>query len=205
MDDEKALIGRVLAGEQEAFAILVEQYQKQVYNLCLRMVSNPSDAEDLAQEAFVKAWKGLRFYKFEASFSTWLYRLTSNVCIDFLRRQKRRAAFSLTSADEDDWAELDLLDPQPGPEELAIHREDQRAVAKAMAQLDEEHRLVLTLRVVEELSYDQICDVLGLKAGTVKSRLARARNRLRNILLQNGNSFGNISSKETERGRNHDL
>lgn len=205
MNEEKALIGRILSGDQEAFAILVEQHQKQVYNLCLRMVSNPTDAEDLAQEAFVKAWKGLRFYKFESSFSTWLYRLTSNVCIDFLRRQKRRTALSLTSSEADDAMELDLPDPRPGPEELVIHREDQNTVANAMAQLDEEHRLVLTLRVIEALSYEQISEVLGIKAGTVKSRLARARNRLRNILLQNGNSFGNISSKETERGRNHDL
>ena len=205
MNEEKALIERILSGDQEAFAILVEQHQKQVYNLCLRMVSNSADAEDLAQEAFVKAWKGLRFYKFESSFSTWLYRLTSNVCIDFLRRQKRRTAVSLTSPEEADSTEFDVTDLQPGPEELAIHRDDQRAVSKAMSQLDEEHRLVLTLRVVEELSYEQIADVLGVKTGTVKSRLARARNRLRNILVQNGNNFGNISSKETERGRNHDL
>ena len=204
MNEEKALIGRILSGDQDAFATLVEQHQKAVYNLCLRMVSNPADAEDLAQEAFVKAWKGLRFYKFESSFSTWLYRLTSNVCIDFLRRQKRRTAFSLTLS-EDDLIEMELPDPQPGPDDLALHRDDQRAVANAMAQLDEEHRLVLTLRVVEELSYDQISEVLGVKTGTVKSRLARARNRLRNILLQNGNNFGNISSKETERWRNHDL
>ena len=100
MTDEKVLIRQVLAGDQEAFAQLVTAYETQVYNLCLRMSGNPEDARDLAQEAFLKAWRGLQFYKFESSFSTWLYRLTSNVCIDFLRRQKRRPAVSLTVVED---------------------------------------------------------------------------------------------------------
>lgn len=202
MTDEKILIGQILSGDQDAFAQLVQQYQKPVYNLCLRMVSNPTDAEDLAQEAFVKAWRGLRFYKHEAAFSTWLYRLTANVCIDFLRKQKRKNTVSLT---EEDAQELEVPDAEPMPEEQLLHREKQQAVSAAMVQLDEDYRLVMTLRVVEELSYEQIAEVLDIKVGTVKSRLARARERLRKILLQNGNIFGNISSKESERGRNHEV
>ena len=205
MTDEKALIRQIQAGDQEAFAQLVQTYQKPVYNLCLRMVSNPSDAEDLAQEAFLKAWRGLSFYKFESSFSTWLYRLTSNVCIDFLRQQKRKNTVSLTVMEEEENRELEIYDPAPVPEEKAIDSENRRAVAAAMAQLEEEYRLVLSLRVVEELSYEQIADVLDLKVGTVKSRLARARDKLRKLLLQNGNIFGNISSKETERGRDREM
>lgn len=190
--DEKALIGQILAGDQEAFAQLVQAYQKSVYNLCLRMVSNPTEAEDLAQEAFVKAWRGLRFYKHEAAFSTWLYRLTSNVCIDFLRKQKRQNTVSLTM--EEDAPELEARDTVPGPEEQILHKENRQALAAAMEQLEEEYRLALTLRVVDELSYEQIADVLDIKVGTVKSRIARARERLRKILLANGNIFGNISS-----------
>lgn len=185
---ETEVIRRVLSGDQEAFAELVTQYEKQVYNLCLRMVSDPEDARDLAQEAFLKAWRGLRFYKFESSFSTWLYRLTSNVCIDFLRQKKRRTALSLTVTDEaGEEAELEVPDDAPMPEEQVLHREDRRAVAQAMAALEEEYRLVLTLRVVEDLPYEQIAEVLDLKVGTVKSRISRARAQLKKILQENGN------------------
>lgn len=199
--DEKALIGQILAGDQDAFARLVQAYQKPVYNLCLRMVSNPTDAEDLAQEAFVKAWRGLRFYKHEAAFSTWLYRLTSNVCIDFLRRQKKTVSLTV----EEDAPELEVPDAAPLPEEQVLNKEKQQAVAAAMAQLEEEYRLALTLRVVEDLTYEQIAEVLDIKVGTVKSRIARARERMRKMLLENGNIFGDISSKNTERRRDHEV
>ena len=205
MTDDKTLIQQVLEGNQDAFALLVERYQKQVYNLCLRMMNHPTDAEDLAQEAFVKAWRGLRFYKFESSFSTWLYRLTTNVCIDHLRQQKRKNAASLTVSEEDDGRELEVPDVAPGPEEQAIQAENRQAVADAMVLLEEEYRLALTLRVVDELSYEQISEVLDIKVGTVKSRIARARERLRKILLQNGNNFGNFSSNPTERGRDREM
>lgn len=199
--DEKALIGQILAGDQEAFAQLVQAYQKPVYNLCLRMVSNPTNAEDLAQEAFVKAWRGLRFYKHEAAFSTWLYRLTSNVCIDFLRKQKKTVSLTM----EEDAPELEVPDAAPLPEEQVLNREKQQAVSEAMAQLEEEYRLALTLRVVDDLTYEQIAEVLDIKVGTVKSRIARARERLRKNLLENGNIFGNISSNQTGRRRDHEM
>ena len=200
MTEDKILIQRVLDGDTEAFAGLVTRYDKQVYGLCFRMVNNPEDARDLAQEAFLKAWRGLQFYKSESSFSTWLYRLTSNVCIDFLRQQKRRPSVSLTVGEEDEAAELDIPDSEPTPEEQAIHREDRDAVSAAMGQLDDEARLILTLRVVEELPYEQIAQTLDLKVGTVKSRIARARIQLRKILLQNGNNLGAGTSKQAEGG-----
>ena len=87
MTNEMALIRRVQRGDQTAFAELLEAYEKPVYNLCLRMTGNPEDAADMTQEAFLKVWRGIEQYKFESSFSTWVYRLTSNVCIDFLRGQ----------------------------------------------------------------------------------------------------------------------
>ena len=203
MSEEKALIQRVLDGDHEAFAGLVTIHEKQVYNLCLRMTGDPEDAMDLSQEAFLKAWRGLRFYKFESAFSTWLYRLTSNVCIDHLRRQKRRPSVSLTVGDEEE--ELDVPDTEPLPEEQVLQNETQSAVAAAMNQLEEEFRLILTLRVVEERSYEEIADILDLKVGTVKSRIARARIKLKKILLQNGNNFQQNPSNHTERGMRREL
>jgi len=203
MSEEKILIQRVLDGDHEAFAGLVTIHEKQVYNLCLRMTGDPEDAMDLSQEAFLKAWRGLRFYKFESAFSTWLYRLTSNVCIDHLRRQKRRPSVSLTVGDEEE--ELDVPDTEPLPEEQVLQNEKQSAVAAAMNQLEEEFRLILTLRVVEERSYEEIADILDLKVGTVKSRIARARIKLKKILLQNGNNFQQNPSNHTERGMRREL
>jgi len=200
MTEEQAVIRRVREGDQEAFAQLVTAHEKQVYNLCLRMVTNPEDAQDLAQEAFLKAWRGLAFYKGDSSFATWLYRLTSNVCIDFLRRQKRRPTVSLTVDDEaEDW-ELSVPDTALLPEQQVEQKELQRDIAAAMDQLGEEFRMILTLRIMQELSYEQIAEVMDLKVGTVKSRLARARIKLKNILLQSGNKRMADASNPTERG-----
>ena len=101
MTDEQVLIRQVQDGDHEAFAELVKRHETNVFNLCLRMSGNREDAMDLSQEAFLKAWRGIRFYKAESAFSTWLYRLTSNVCIDFLRKQKRRPTVSLTMEEDD--------------------------------------------------------------------------------------------------------
>lgn len=201
MTDEKVLIRKVLDGDQEAFAELVALHEKQVYNLCLRMTGHPEDARDLAQEAFLKAWRGLRFYKFESSFSTWLYRLTSNVCIDFLRQQKRRGTGSLVVSDEEgEETELEVPDPEPLPEQQVIQQENQRIVAAAMDELEEEFRLALTLRVVDELSYEEIGEILDLKPGTVKSRIARARIKLKKILTERGNLSNSDSSNQKRKG-----
>ncbi len=193
MTREQELIVRVKQGDIQAFEPLIEAYEKQIYHLCLRMTGNPEDARDLTQESFLKAWQKLGQYHVESAFSTWLYRLSSNLCIDFLRQQKRRTVFSLTT-EEDTGEELEVASVDPSPEEIVLQMDDRRAVADAMKELDEDHRLILTLRVVDDMPYEQIAQVLGVKEGTVKSRLARARTKLRRILLQNGNYFGSASS-----------
>ena len=199
MTDEANVIQQVLAGDHDAFAALVEAYEDRVYSLCLRMCGCPEDAKDLAQEALVKAWRGLRFYRQEAAFSTWLYRLTSNVCIDYLRQKKRRAAAVSLTADEDGQTRPEIPDPTPTPEEQTLQRAAGQAVADAMALLDDDFRLILILRVVEERSYDEIAGIMDLKVGTVKSRLARAREKLKKILLQSGNGFFGENVKENRK------
>ena len=196
---EEQLIRRAQQGDNGAFEELLLLHQKKVYNLCLRMSANPDDALDLSQEAFLRAWRSLGQYQFEASFSTWLFRLTSNICIDFLRRKKRRQETSLTESydDSDEGAELSVPDAQPGPEQQAITNETKIELARAMEQLSPEHREILQLRVIEDLQYEQIADILGVRVGTVKSRLARARLALRKI-LKAGNYFESASSEPVE-------
>ena len=196
---EEQLIRRAQQGDNGAFEELLLLHQKKVYNLCLRMSANPDDALDLSQEAFLRAWRSLGQYQFEASFSTWLFRLTSNICIDFLRRKKRRQETSLTESYDgsDEGAELSVPDVQPGPEQQAMTNETKIELARAMEQLSPEHREILQLRVVEDLQYEQIADILGVRVGTVKSRLARARLALRKI-LKTENYFDSASSEPVE-------
>ncbi len=194
--EQKALIGRIVAGETELFETLVREHQGRVYGLALRMVSEPMDAEDCAQEAFLKAFRSLAGFRFESSFSSWLYRLTSNVCLDFLRARRRRAETSLTADDDDgDELALPIPDPADGPEALAEKAELRGQVRSALAKLPDDSRQVLLLRELCGLSYDEIADETGLELGTVKSRIFRARRRLADILRADGN-FSALHSSE---------
>ena len=185
---EEALVRRAASGDDSAFEQLLLAHQKQVYNLCLRLSGSAEDAFDLSQEAFIKAWRALAQYQFEAEFSTWLYRLTRNVCIDHLRRRKRQSTVPLETEQDGE-----LPDSAPGPEEQMLHEEKQRILAEAMQALPEDQREILVLRVVNDLSYDRIAEILDLQLGTVKSRLARARLQLKKILA-NGNHANLFSS-----------
>lgn len=193
--EDRDIIERVLGGDNDAFSLLVEKYQTKVYNLALRMSGNEDDAFDLAQDSFVRAWRNLGSFQFESSFSTWLFRLTSNICLDFLRAKKRRAAVSLTVTDEED-EESQLAVPDPGktPEEAVIAAEDRALLTRALNELPADQRQILTLRAIDDLSYAEIAEILHLQEGTVKSRLSRARTALRNKLLQIGNKSVSTSS-----------
>ena len=193
---EQELIQAARSGDQKAFAALVEANQAMVYSLAYRMTGNSEDAADLAQEAFLNAWRGLARFQGQASFSTWLYRLTSNACIDFLRREKRRATLSLTlEPEEEESREAEVADERWSPEALLDRQESRQAVRQALTQLSDEHREVLLLRELEGLSYREIAQALDLEEGTVKSRIARARLALRDFLLQSGNFFPPPASK----------
>lgn len=196
--EDRELIAKAQKGDDSAFEAMVLKYQQRVYNLCLRMTCNEEDAYDLSQEAFLKAWRGLETFQFESAFSTWLYRLTSNACLDFLRAQKRRPTVSLTAEDDDgENVQLDIADPAPNPEQAALAAEDREMLKTALDSLDDEAREIITLRVIDDLSYDQIADVLGVKEGTVKSRLSRAREKLKKKLLQIGNNPKKPASEKT--------
>ena len=206
MMDEKAIIERVLAGENDEFGKLVETYQDRVYNLALRMCGNRDDAFDLAQESFFRAWRGMSGFQFESAFSTWLFRLTTNVCLDFLRAKKRRPTVSLTTADDsDEETQLELPDLSQNPEALLLAAEDRARLTRAMNELPVEYRQILTMRAINDMSYAEIGEVLNLREGTVKSRLSRARLALRNNLLQIGNKSESKASILTKGGMRNDL
>lgn len=182
MMDELRAIALAKRGDADAFAQLVQTYETSVYRLALRMCGNAHDAEEVAQEAFVAAWKGLPSFRGESKFSSWLYQLTSNAAIDFLRREKRhRAAVPLEE-------ELDLA-AEGTPQQAAEEAELRGTLQQALNALTPEHRQIFLLRQMRQLSYEEIGQMLGLESGTVKSRLSRAKKQLRQILTQQGNLF----------------
>ena len=182
-------------GDIDAFETLLGLYQNKVYGLALRMCGSEEDAWDVAQEAFLAAWRALPGFRGESGFSTWLYRLTANAAIDCLRREKkRRGELSIEGGE----LPLSLPDADPSPQEAAEGGELRAAVNAALARLTDQHRTVLILRELQELSYEEIAGALGLDLGTVKSRISRARKALRKILLEDGNLSGYLPSKDTE-------
>ena len=188
---EQELVRAAAGGDTEAFERLVETYENKIYTLALRMSGSPDDAGDIAQEAFLAAWRGLPAFRGEAGFATWLYRLASNATIDYLRRQrKQRGELSL----DDEELGLDAVDAGPGPQDAAEGEEVRSAVAAGLGALSEGHRQVLVLRELQGLSYEEIAAVLAVDLGTVKSGISRARSALRKILLENGNLSGYLPS-----------
>ena len=197
---ERELVEKAKKGDQDAFEQLVVDNQNRVYSLTLRLAGDREEAADLAQEAFVKAWQNLSSFQGESSFSTWLYRLTANLCIDWLRKKKRREGVepSVSLSGEDGaWAEP--ADWEGDPQVQLERSERGRALARGLARLPQWQRRVLVLRELSGLSYQEISQTLNIDLGTVKSRIARARLNLRKILLEDGNFFEGGPSKPVKR------
>ena len=196
---EPELVARAKHGDQAAFEQLVRDNEKRIYNLTLRMVGNPEDALDLSQEAFLNAWKGLGSFKGDSAFSTWLYRLASNACLDFLRSRKRRQATtgSLLSLDDEE-APPPPADDSARPDLQLERKERTQALHRALDSLPVHHRQVIVMRELSGLSYQEISEALELDLGTVKSRLTRARLALKKILSEDGNFFTSSPSISTE-------
>jgi RNA polymerase sigma-70 factor (ECF subfamily) len=175
LENEPAFIQAARRGDLEAFNALVLHYQDGVYALAYRILGEPAAAADVAQEAFITAYRHLRDYR-GGSFRAWVFRIATNACYDELRRRKRRPA---TLFDDMPGAEADDGPPlpadSPSPEQAAQQAELRRAIERCIQALQADQRLVLVLSDIEGLSYQEIADSAGLNLGTVKSRLSRAR------------------------------
>lgn len=195
-EQELAIILRVQHGDVDAFEMLMTAYEKNVFNVALQMTGNREDAQDLTQEAFLKAYNSLSSFRGDSKFSSWLYRIVSNLCLDFKRRQSRRPSSSLTvEDDEGESTVLDIADESQSPEALLERKLTREAVRRGLAALPEEQRQILLLREIQGMSYEEIGDAMGLEAGTVKSRIFRARKKLCAFLLKDGNIPDSIASR----------
>ncbi len=200
-EEEARCIRRVLSGDTNAFEALVSEYETNAYRLALRTLGSAEDAEDVTQEAFLKAYRSLESFRLDSSFSVWLYRIVSNLCLDLLRRRQRRPESSLSvEDDEGEESELEVPDESLSPEKLLEQKLTREAVQRGLAALPDDYRQILLLRELEGLSYEEIGAALSLEAGTVKSRIFRARKKLCAFLLRDGNLPDSIASKYTEGG-----
>lgn len=182
---EQDLIVRCQKGDTAAFEQLIHKYEKQVINTAYKMFGNPEDAYDMAQEVFLKVYRQLETFHMQSSFSTWLYRITANVCLDELRKRKRRInPVSLTVEDDEQLSELPVSDDSASPETIAQKHELSRVIQQAISELDDVYRIVITLREIDGLDYQAISEVLGISLGTTKSRISRARRQLKEKLMQ---------------------
>jgi len=187
LDEEKKVIKRVLDGDRNAFEELVMANQKNVYNLALKMTGNEEDALDVSQDAFFKAYQQLGGFRGDSRFSVWLYRLTYNLCIDFLRKKPRAKVIPITYEDDDgDDRNLEIPDVRNLPEDKVLRGEVRKTIATSITELAPRYREILVMREIVDMSYDDMAKTLNVNVGTVKSRLARARMKLADILLEKG-------------------
>ena len=179
---------RVLAGDRDAFAVLVERHGSRIHAAILRMVGDPEAANDLAQETFLKAFSALASFRKGAAFSTWLYAIALNQVRTEYRRRKSMKGQAMLSLDAaagtgDGPGPAEPAGPGPGPLDEATRREEASILHRALARLDEEYREAVVLRDLEGLSYEEIAEATGTPVGTVRSRIHRGRAALRETLV----------------------
>lgn len=181
---ETLLIEKAKNGDIEAFEELIKQSEKIVYNIAYRMLNNCEDVKDISQEVFIKVYKNLKNFDEKSAFSTWIYRIAVNTCIDEMRKRKGKQTISIEEeVQQEDGAVKKQIPVQiETPEENYIKKERKEELLSAVEELSQTHKTVLTLRDLEGFSYAEIAEITETSVGTVKSRLSRAREQLKNIL-----------------------
>ena len=179
-ETDEQLVRKSQQDDERAFGELVSRYESKVYSLALKMVRNPEDAEDVLQDTFLRAYRGIKSFKGNSTFSTWIYRITANSALMRLRK-RQLPTVSIDDADERE-APINIADWAPGPVEQMLNQETQTAMTEAIDALPPEFRQVFVLRDIEELSNAEVAEILDLSVAAVKSRLHRARLKVRNRL-----------------------
>ena len=175
---EREIVLRCQKGDADAMGTLIIQYQHWVYNIAYGMLGHHQDAEDVAQDAFLSAWENIGKFQFRSRFSTWLYRIVKNKCLNHIDQYQRRKTDPTEIDDSQPWVPLDTVTP----EEEALRTEEKNIVHAALAKLKDSHREILVLRELRDLSYEEISEILGCTLGRVKSRLHEARKALKEEL-----------------------
>lgn len=183
-DNEVRLIKKCAKGDIDAFEELIGKYEKKAYNIAFKILKDPDDAMDISQEAFIKVFKSIKKFKFQSSFSTWLYRIVTNTCMDFLRKNKVMV-YSLDNPIQSDNGEIhrEIEDKRNTTEDLFEKKMTKELVHKSIDKLDDIHKIVIILRDIEGFSYQEISEILDCTMGTVKSRINRARSTLKDIII----------------------
>jgi RNA polymerase sigma-70 factor (ECF subfamily) len=176
-EEEAALIGRARDGDKEAYGMLVRRYQEVVFRTAYLITTDAGEAEDAAQEAFVKGYRALARFRLDAPFRPWIVRIAANEARN--RRRSARRRMELRPSDTSATPVAEPVDPDPGPEQTMLQRERQAALLAAIGELGEDDRTVIAYRYFFQLSEAEMADALGVARGTVKSRLSRALERLR--------------------------
>lgn len=188
VDNGLKVIRSAIKGDHQAFEQIVYTYEKKVYNIAYQMFGNSHDASDASQEVFIKIYQKLNQFKFDSAFSTWLHRISVNTCIDLYRKKKRqnKDSFSIDKdiATEESSVSFELVDSGQTPEEQILQNEQVSEVREAIQELKEEQKTIIILRDIQGFSYEEIADILDCNIGTVKSRIARGRKSLKEIILK---------------------
>lgn len=181
--DDASIVARCLEGDQRAFQELLKRYRRSVYSLTYRMVGHREEARDLAQEVFIRAFRSLHRYDASRPFSSWIFKIASNLCIDYYRK-KRLPTVSIndTFEGEDDRPRVELVDAGPTPDEILASRSEKDRLDVLLQSLPPRYRVVVVLRHKEDMSYEEIAEELDVPIGTVKARLHRAHRLLRTKL-----------------------
>jgi len=196
---DRRLVERAAAGDREAYRRLVEKYQQRAFAIAYEVVRSREDAEDIVQESFVKAYLSLAEFRNQAAFYTWLYRIVYNMAIDWKRRVQRRGGDPVEYNEFAGHGEVEESGRFDGPHALLERKERSRRIGGVLAELSDEHRVAITLREIEGLSYDEIARVTGVSKGTVMSRLHYARKKLQRALQDlapEGRGAGEVTSSE---------
>lgn len=185
--NDLALVEQAKKGDERAFAGLMNRYRDSIYFMLLKMVNNPFDAEDLTIEAFGKAFRNIESYTPRYAFSTWLFKIATNNCVDFIRRKQLYPSPLDHSQENIDNATVNIQSDLPDPEEILINSQKISELQEIISQLKPRYKKLIELRYYREYSYEEISSELDLPIGTVKAQLYRAKTLLYNILIKTGN------------------